>query len=355
MNSTKINNFLSQITSEERNYIQNKLKKKLIIYYFNGEIPSTIYYDNNTTIQHVIDKIILEKQSVKTYTNTFSLFSKGNETQLLNTTFIHTLSNKLNGEQFNLFALQTTILYLLDVFVLLQIYSLYDYSVIYNKHKYNIYDIINEYEHRLNKKNVTNIYNSFNEHINLINIYPNLEKFDLNEIFQNIHEFTRHPDDIIQYYKSFKIQHFHIVNFPKNLFKALQLQNLEYINISSCNLIEIPEDIFKLKQLMYLDLSVNNLNYIPKQINQLINLKEFIIFKNIKPFDIKYLIEFMIQNTNLLCFGLYNNNLIYNRTEVNFNIIMYNEIKKLLKQYNIESYNHFLMKQFKSYSSRTKK
>ena len=347
MNSTKIDNFVNKLSKKEIEYIKNKIINKVIIHYINDYNKTILYYKEDTTIQDIIDKIIKEKQPL--ITNSYNLFLKGKEQILLNTLLVNKLQT---NNPLHLFAIPITFIYLADVFIILKIFSSYDYNVIYKTHQYNIYNIIKEYSSYIN--NSSNVYNILNSKLTLINTYSNIEKFDLNNIFKNVTEFIKHPDDIIDYYENLKIQHYHIISFPTNLFKAPQLQKLSYINISSCYLTEIPEDIFNIKTLEYLDLSINNFKYIPKTINKLINLKEFIIYKNEQVFEIEYLIDFMLKNT-LKCFGICNNNLIYDSNETENDKQMYYNICNILKKKHINSYKQFIIERFMSYIYKTKK
>lgn len=76
----------------------------------------------------------------------------------------------------------------------------------------------------------------------------------------------KNPDKIIK----LVLRKQHLKKFPEQIYK---LKNLQYLDISKNNIKEIPEGIGALTQLQYLTCSKNGLERIPADIGQLKNLK----------------------------------------------------------------------------------
>lgn len=76
----------------------------------------------------------------------------------------------------------------------------------------------------------------------------------------------KHPDQIIK----LVLRKQHLKKFPEQIYK---LKNLQYLDISKNNIKEIPEGIGALTQLQYLACSKTGLERIPSDIGQLKNLK----------------------------------------------------------------------------------
>jgi len=56
--------------------------------------------------------------------------------------------------------------------------------------------------------------------------------------------------------------------------------NLEYLDLSFCNLSSFPENILECKQLKYLDISYNSISHLPDEISELTQLEELNIGNN---------------------------------------------------------------------------
>ncbi len=110
--------------------------------------------------------------------------------------------------------------------------------------------------------------------------------------------------------------------------------NLEILDLSHCNLIEIPKDIFSLTQLKSLDLSYNSIDVLDNDFSKLINLEHL----NLNHNNLKYITPIIGKLVNLKELSVNCNQLIEFSHEISFlnNLISLDLSSNLLKEIPIE-------------------